>query len=304
MKKTLLLSLATGLFIFSACDNKPEKNTMSVKIPTYNLVTSIDSSTEPEVVAAIYNYDLDLMESTVAVSSVLNSDISFTTKEVPFKAYYLQSDNVLHEVIKIDEFLAGSTNKGESLNSFNCELTTLANIPPYIMGLPEAFYPTGKYTILSYNVGSKYNVRTFWSDVTFSGNTNTSYVDQNGDNQSYLNKDILYRVVMNIKDKKATVILYNAKFAENMPQSISNIVLKDLPLKFSNYGYSIEGENIIPEIYEGGEATPNTRFVFNKFELSCAGNLVSSNIYFEVAGGFKGSFTGDYVKILKAEGEE
>lgn len=60
---------------------------------------------------------------------------------------------------------------------------------------------------------------------------------------------------MNLKEKKATVILYDVKLAEEMPQTISNIVLSNLDLGFSSSGIYVSGSNVVPSVYEGGVAT-------------------------------------------------
>ena len=57
---------------------------------------------------------------------------------------------------------------------------------------------------------------------------------------------------MNLKEKKATVILYDVKLAEEMPQTISNIVLSNLDLGFSSSGIYVSGSNVVPSVYEGG----------------------------------------------------
>ncbi|MDE6338446.1 MAG: hypothetical protein K2K97_01500 [Muribaculaceae bacterium] len=48
---------------------------------------------------------------------------------------------------------------------------------------------------------------------------------------------------------------------------------------------------------------PNTRYVFEKFEMNCMGDLDDATINYEVAGGFKGYFEGSYIAKPKAAEE-
>lgn len=296
MKKLLLICSVAAVMMTTACSSGETTSENTYNIPALNYVTNIDGTGEPVISGSYYNYKMDMLTSTMQVSAQVGTTssgtTSFTTSSLSFSPLYYQLGDGTYEIIKSESFVAGKTDNGDPINDFYCELTPLMNIPPVVEGLPDVVLPNLKYTYMQYNIGSKYTVRTFWNDNTFKGNTTTTYPGG-----SFSTGNIQYRVVMNLKDNKATVILYNAKLADKMPE-LTNIVLEDLPIEFKNYGYVIKAENKVPVQYEGGEPTPNDKFVFTKFELSSFGNLTDVNINYEVNGSFEGVFAGSCVTTL------
>lgn len=294
MKKSLLFALAAiAVAGFSSCDrNSGVTSTVTFSAQSFNLVTTLDGSADPAVASSIYKFNFDQIAGTGVISTEITNNIkpiSFVTDPITYKVMNYQWNNGIHEVIDLETF------KTKEIYNLDFQLTTMANIPPVIDGLPAIVIPTGyKYVIASYQVGDNVNVRTFWPDVTFTGSTITSYSFA-GVDKSFNSTDVKYRVVMNPADKKATVILYDARFAEEMPKPITNIVLKDLPVKFTNNGYEISGTEITPVCYEGGVATPNTDRIFNSFTLSVGGDLTEARIDYTVSNVFRGSFTGCYI---------
>lgn len=297
MKKTLLISAAAVMMLAASCSDSESKSESTYNIPILNLVTSTDGSSEPVVSGSLYNYKLDQMNSTMEIAAKVsvgnNSYVEFTTNPVTYKPLYYSIGGIVYEVIQAESYLAGKTNNGETLNDLYCELTSFVNIPPVIEGLPDISVPVGKYTFMQYNIGTKYAVRTFWNDLTFKGNTSTTYPGG-----TFSSKEIMYRVVMDVNKNKATVILYNVQLAEKMPV-LTNIVLEDLPLSFNNGGYIIKAENITPKQFEGGSGTPNSNYVFTKFELSSYGDLSTANCNYEVNGMFTGTFSGSCISPVK-----
>lgn len=302
MKKSLLICAAVAAVLSTSCSDGKNTSESTYNIPIFNYVTKVDGTGEPVITASYYTYQMDMMNSTMTVAAKIgtstNGFTSFTTSSIPFTPLYYSFGNTVYEIIKAESYTAGKTDNGDPINNLYCELTSLMNTPPVIDGLPDVSQPSFKYTYMQYNIGSKYTVRTFWPDVTFTGTTDTRYPGG-----TYTTKNIMYRVVMNISDSKATVILYNAQLADKMPV-LTNIVLKDLPLEFKNYGYVIKAENVVPSQYEGGEATPNNNFIFTKFELSSYGNLTDVNVDYEVNGSFNGTFNGSCITTLKDLADE
>lgn len=299
MKKTVLFALAVSVIAgMSSCNS--EKNTvqtMTYNIPTYNLITSVDGTAAPSVAQSVYKINFDLIAATASVATEINvgsTPISFVTDPIKYTGGMYEWQNAYHEIIKI------STIKDNNIYDLNCLISSMAYFPAALTGLPAITYPSGsKYLIMSYNVGSNTLVRTFWPDATFSGNTTTTYSDRTGTPKQFTSKEILYRVVMNITDKKATVILYDAKFAEEMPKALDAIILKDLPLTFTNSGYRIDATNVIPEQWEGGTTTPNTTYVFDSFSLNVGGDLTTTIIEYSVMhNAFHGYFEGKCINQL------
>lgn len=305
MKKFLLLSAAV-VMLLSSCDNGKEgSNSVTFNIPTYNLITYNDGTTEPQVAASYYRYIFDLATGTATVTTDISpasgQNISFVTSSMNYKSGIYDfgteytGDNIYSEVIKMSSMTAATSQVG-NITGFESEITSTAFIPPYtdIIGLPSLGLPTEyRYLLVNYNVGTVAKVQTFWSDVTFRGSTTIA------DGMQYFdNKDACYRLVLNIKDKKATVIIYNAKFFETMP-SLTNLVLADLPLKFTNHGYEISATNVTPVSYETGEAVSKPEYKFDRFEFSSSGRMTSGVCSFEVAGSYQGDFSGECILPLK-----
>lgn len=308
MKKKFFVAATAALMTLASCESDGGTSTYTYSVPTYNLVTDDVAGGEPVVSGSIYKYNFDLMSGKVTMGSEIavstGNTVSFMTGSIPYAAGMYkpdEQDSQYGEVIFIKALNAGAESNEEKVSNLECQLTSFAYVPPEITGLPSVSYPTGlKYTLMSYNIGQSYRVRTFWHDMTFRGNTTTHYPDKSGSSKTYSNADVLYRVVMNVKEKKATVILYNAKLAEEMPNPITNIVLKDLPLAFDGAGFSINAADVTPVIYEAGVATPNTQFAFDKFTLRSVGDLTSCTIFYKVAGKYEGEFNGSYVLKVKS----
>lgn len=307
MKKIIFGIAAFSMLTMNSCKDNDGTSTMSYPVSTYNLVTPYTGDTDPIVNAATYKFNFDLMAQTVAVSTELalstSGVTSFVTNNIGYTGGLYQlneavAEDVLTpsgEIINIKANTAGTTNTSLDVTDFQCLLTVFPYIPPTVDGIEAVSCPYGyEYAVMSYNLGDRYQVRSFWPDVTFKGSTTTHY-PYGTENKTFTNKDVLYRVKMDLEKKTATVIMYNALLAEEMPKAISNIVLKNLPVVFSNQGYSINAENVVPEVYEAGTATPNTRFVFNNFSLVVEGDLTEAAISYKVANVYEGNFTGSYI---------
>ena len=297
MKKGLLFSSLAGIMMLSACTHNNNTSTSTYNFPTYNFVTSLSDGTA-EIVPSFYKFDMDLIAQTMTMSStfsVANSSVNVLEEQIPFEGFYANQNGAIYEILSFKKKNADVAASGNAVSNLKGEFTLLANLPPEIQGLPEVYLPVGRYVCMSYDLGSKYNVRTLWTDMTFTGTTTTSMPSM----APYTNNDVKYRVILNIKEKKATVIIYDAKFADKMP-SITNIVLKDLPLTLSIHGYTITGKDIVPEVYEGGVGVPNSRYKFDEFEFSSEDNLTEGICTYTVAGSMNGYFKGAYLKTLES----
>ena len=300
MKKALFLTLGLGAVLgLASCSDDQNKSTMTYNVQSYNLVTSVDGSKDPVVAASTYKFDFDMMNTTATVGTDitgLGSSVSFVTGSIPYTGgFYYGEDGMLRELIKMESF------KQSSIYNMEVQLFTPANVTPEVNGAPKISMPAmGRYLVMNYQSGDNTKVRTFWSDVTFCGTTTTTYQMKGADKQ-FSNKDMKYRVVMDLQNKKATVVFYDAKFAEEMPMSISAIELANLDLTFTQNGYTIEGKNVTPSTYEGDTKVPNTSYVFDNFSLVTVGELTSTTINYEVAGKYNGRFEGSYIAKPRAD---
>ena len=300
MKKALFLTLGLGAVLgLASCSDDQNKSTMTYNVQSYNLVTSVDGSKDPVVAASTYKFDFDMMNTTATVGTEitgLGSSVSFVTGSIPYTGgFYYGEDGMLRELIKMESFKQGS------IYNMEVQLFTPANVAPEVNGAPKISMPAmGRYLVMNYQSGDNTKVRTFWSDVTFCGTTTTTY-QWEGAVKQFSNKDMKYRVVMDLQNKKATVVFYDAKFAEEMKTSLVAIELADLDLTFTQNGYTIEGKNITPSSYDNGTKVPYPGFVFDNFSLVTVGELTSTTINYEVAGKYNGRFEGSYIAKPRAD---
>lgn len=297
MNKNLFL-IGAGILMFASvsCD----RETTSVQTNTIqlcSLVTSLDGNEDVTVSETSYTLKLDYGNNTLSTSTtnleVGGNKYSFATDEIPGKNSY---DEKHGNVLKVSSPSAGmaSGNGQLPISDFTCEIYSAAQYElPYI---PNMNISTGIYqpVILGFNLGN-YKVRTFQKDVFFTGQTETEFRTQSGELSNFSTKGTMYRVIMDVDKKKATVIIYQAKFAEQMPEQ-KVMILNDLDLSFSSAGYTVSGKDIIPSVVEGVSATPNDNFPFTTFQFSTTGDKLTNVIgSYVVAGRFNGFFSGSSI---------
>ncbi|MBD5213252.1 MAG: hypothetical protein HDS75_00330 [Bacteroidales bacterium] len=98
--------------------------------------------------------------------------------------------------------------------------------------------------VLSYDVDSKYSVRTIFSPAYYWGNT--VVIDQ--DNKSYTNtaQTSFYGFGFDPEKKVANIGLVNAKFAENMPGM--SMTFETIPVTFAQNHFTMKADEVIPKI--------------------------------------------------------
>lgn len=157
--------------------------------------------------------------------------------------------------------------------------------------------PLGWLCSLSFDVPGKYQVRAFPDHAYFGGSTSSSFAGSDGSEQHYTCDSAQFDINLDIESRTAEIIIHNAKFAEQMP-AISRMKLSGLTLEGDReHGYEIKGKEITPLVGEGQGAVPYPSFVFNEIEFHPTNNLMNrAECDFEVAGRYKGKFTGSYSK--------
>lgn len=301
MKKLLLFASAALALVATSCTS-PEDTTSSTSCSTYNLITGKDGSVI-SVYPAVYSVNFNFTNSTIALSNESmnlggSETTTFATVNMPLfvGSFGYQGDSYCeggyYEVIRFSSQDAGSTKVGaikELSGSINSTAYYCAGTIPEVGG--QAVPYNSKYIIMKYNLGDDMLVRTFWPDAVFCGKTVTSFTDKNGVTGSYETEGIGYRVVLDVSKKKASMVLYNAKFAEQSPQM--TLVLKNLDVAFNAGGYVISGTNVIPNTIEGAALQENPSFPFNDITFTVNGDdLTQAECTYTVAGRFHGVLTG------------
>lgn len=145
--------------------------------------------------------------------------------------------------------------------------------------------------LVTLNVDDRYKVQTFNASAVYPGTTATWYVAGN-QRVEYTDQNVVYMVSMDLEKKKAYILIQNGKFAEQMP-AISLMKLEGLDIEYVHGGYIIKGQNIVPQVAEGTEFTPNPSFTFDNFVVrTMSEDLTTVAMDFKVAGRFNGSFSG------------
>ncbi len=298
LKNLTLGALATLLaFGATSCGGDGSELTDTYTFGTYTLIADLDNNTAEAGAANFsFNFNYSTKKCTMSVRDLhapANQLLNLDTDYMDFTALYADINSALHEAILVSGKNVGTVN-GMEVGSLQAEMTTAVNpVPTDLTGFPVN-KPQLKYSFINFRIGNKYTVRTFWNDIVFKGNTLTKYTDYaSGELKSFSNDGISYRIIMDIPQNKATVIMYNAKFSDhpNHPTLVA-VILRNLDLEFSVKGYTVSGTNIVPETPEGNGFTQNERFKFDSFSFTSTGDLTAGKASYQVAGAYEGLFEG------------
>lgn len=311
MNKILTAASAAGaaMLVFASCNNDSKGNSYvtTTTIPAYNLFIPINGTDEPFVGSASYAFTVTYPEATIGVTTNNMAYPGGTTANFSTVPMTIAAKNALVNDRQREIIYFGTENASQSgmdVSNFKGMLTQ-AVFPPYTSNESKVEIPgytwmipgqTTHYAFMQYRIGGYWYVRTFWPDLTYRGQTVTSYPQDPG--TPFASTTIAYRVVMKMKDNsitdKADVIFYNAKFAPQAPEI--TVVLKDLDLTFTADGYTVSGTNLVPSVLEAGALQENPRYKFDNFRAVVNGQqLTGISISYRVAGVYTGSFTGSCV---------
>lgn len=304
MKKIYLLGSLALLMGLVSCHKDDYNYQQSAVTSALNIITELDGS-NPIVTQGDYQFDYKFNSTTqlgtISTNSLIidNTKHDFTTIEQNYKSngYNL--------------YFVNPQSANGNLSNSTFFITPQYYYPALFvegMALNENPYNLQPYVIAAqYTLDNKYLVRTFQPNTLFYGKTITSYPGTDGNTVTYEpgagenEQPMVYQLSLNIKDNKADVVIYNAKFAPPMP-GLAEIYLKDLDVDFTGCNVKVTGSNIIPLAPEGedGELSEYPGFPFNNFELvTQGGDLTKCIISYTVATRFKGYFEGSYVVEMK-----
>lgn len=293
MKKSLLgLAALTGL-MFTSCDMPTKDSTSSITVMAYNMVMPLNGG-EPVVstTPCFYTFDSNMSKSTMKVTgnplTIDNNSYSFVTDTAGYRPYnnYPSSETqtvtrVVSEGVYISGVQGRFTNSHSDVlknGSFAYNISYITTNLNWIPDHPGVMYK-GKSVpvsvIGSYQINDEYLVRTINSDTFYTGITHTSYPGMQGNTVSYEDKSMIYRVLLNLKDKTANLLIYDAKFSDNPNEPKKEAIsIPDLKVTFKNGYYTVEGEDITPLVYEAGGLTKNNSFNIKKFVMQTQGALM------------------------------
>lgn len=291
MKKILLGALALVALTFSSCDdNKNDwgENTVNIQTSSSAVLIPVSGNDNPVFLTDYtLRYSQSMDDGKVTVRSMspitLPDGSSFTFQAPATNIEGTQLTNIVEPMPFTDKdgrSLRLRTRLTQQYYAYNKSTGKVDNVNPVPISL------------MVLNIGSSYILKTIQDYSCFSGNTTTLI---NGENP-YTNPNIVYQLELDIVNSKATVTLYNAKFAEAAP-NIRVLRLRNLSLKTDrSSGYVVSGTDVVPEVLEGSEWVPNQRFSFNEFSIVPTNdNLSIASINYRVANIYTGSCVGSYI---------
>lgn len=300
MNKTSFKALAlTGAAAFSmmlgGCSLGDDELSTYFSMPLNNLIIPSDPDAAPIVQKGCtykVSYDLTKGLATVSTSDLkLTGDaVSFTTDEMKMTQRMAQNNYYIREFSGSGRMDNGSY---DIVNFKGIETQLYYTTPTVIPGISNLTINAG--LVLTYGIGDEYRVKTFWSDMNFKGETVTTF-SMKGQTVNYVNTDPIYRIKFSDDMKKATMVIYNVRFAEQMPKPLSAVIVKDLDVTYTRQGYVISGSERVPEVLEGGATTEYPNYTFNSIKFTAdSDDLTKAVCEYTVAGRFKGVFKGNYL---------
>ncbi|MCH5229402.1 MAG: hypothetical protein J1F12_05340 [Muribaculaceae bacterium] len=277
-----------GLVAFTSCGKSESTITQTYNLNAVNLITDVtDGSTFAS--EGWYYFDLTIsdMKGSVAASNLIlnNTAVNFTSAVEPYTS------------TGYDIYFKNLTVPSQNVTDGNFLLSPYFYFPKmYNITSADMYVPQASLVLIAnYNVGENYKVKTFQKNTFYVGKTTTQY-NMMGVDQTYETEDIYYQLSLDLKESKAQLLMFNAKFSnvEQEPKK-AQINLNDLKVEYTDGVIKVYGENIIPEVVEGNATTPNEDFIFNTIEFTTTSeDLTQCEIKYQVAGRFYGSFTGAY----------
>lgn len=291
MKK--LYVIAASLALLAASCEEESALEFSQNYVASNLVIPADGSTKPYVTNGNYLMNFknsDVQSMAVSGLKLGGQDASFTTGPLATQA----ASTTIGALFVFSG--SGGVADGMPVTDIQGAVTGVINYTQRpvigITTIPAIDY--GPLIFASYKIGDKYLVKTFFKDMYYNGSTTTTYTYK-GEDKTYTNESIMYRVVFSQDFATASLVIYDGKFAAEQPDKgvYDYLLLADLPVTWSADGFSIKATNVIPQYEEGGVLEQQARYMFDNIVLTnTEGKLSLMTLDFEVAGMYKGHFEG------------
>lgn len=312
MKKIFFFAAAGVLLALSSCDKKDSfaNKTIPFYSPAISILTDLNDGSVT-VTDGYYYYDLDIsmtntdseMKGTVSSPELIanNTNLSFTTEpqkyvSTGYDAFFENAQGKVagNSTLKLKDAVFEAIDAYNEDNKYNGYYYSLEDVGELTYKLKD---PSPKITVARYFIGDDYRVNTFQDDTFFQGTTTTEY-SMMGTTANFETENILYRIIIDLENYKATAIMYNAKFSAVEQEPTKTVIIKDLDVTFDANGVNVSGTNLIPFMYsdlEGMQEAP--RWIINNFSFNTTGDYyIDGVIDYTVAGAYTGHFEGSYIK--------
>lgn len=300
MKKSIIAAIAI-ISVLASCDDKNNDGPQSVITQQYTSLClfSPEDGGKSYIGDAEYKVAYNQTTGNATLDANLSSGFTIDMLTIPSTPYNTSGEGI-DQVISFSskDGNYSAENGSHTVSDFNALATrsfnTASDVPLY--GRLDAMSARIYFSSI---VNGLFSIKSFYADAVYCGQTITNF-QYNGADNSFTSKEGSYRVVINSREMKADVILYNIKFAEQAPSLI--LRLKGLNLTLQNGFYTISGTDIVPEQVEGSGYTPNESFPFEKFTLTTSSDMLDAvSIEYQVLNAhanliYKGSFRGSALK--------
>lgn len=289
----------------TSCEKNDPESTYTISYPVYNLYTPLSSDQASHVSAATYQLQYDFINATIEIGATgltwNNATYSFNTDATRFTDGYYDDGGEVVEFKNAKATVAGMTVDMSGMLT-NRKYYTKQTVPDITGGVVN--YSEIPVIAFSYNIGDLYSVRTFNPEAYMGGTTQTVY-EMKGETKTYTNDKMLYRTIIDTQKMTADMVIYNARFAEEMPIALLAVVVKNLKVEWIPNGYRISGTDVTPLYLEANQLQPIPAYTFNSVSLSTVGDrLTDFVIDYEVAGKYKGHFNGSVILTTSSKDKQ
>lgn len=262
-KNLLLLSLALTMTMTSCLEGEEPNTVITANYACYNNIEDMQNTPGSyELKAGTYVFTMDLtdvnnlkLDLAIRGNFGESGEVNLTLNDLEMKlANYEYTFSAGSLTPEVADGIAGSH-----------VITNLkGTIHPYVIS--DDSYTSMRQILvyqISFVLDGRYRVTAIdRNPYIFSQNTTTISAGGN----AYSTKDTYYEVKFS-DTNKANVLIYNARFVENMP--LISFTLKDIPVTLTSNGYILQIDEIIPVLSTSD--TPATQYPISNFKLQMSG---------------------------------
>lgn len=289
MKKILLLGFVTLTLGLTSCLSDNSTETTKFTVMPVNLITYMaDGSTNVAMGSYVFDINISDQNGSVAASNLVidNQSLSFTASDLKYASS------------GYDLLFKNFTTTTTGSMTYNVDNTNFLATPLYyypgMFGINSPYNPNTSfsfpyYLAASYRVDGNYVVKTIAPNTFYKGNTRVTYTNL-GSMESYQNEDMLYGLILNIQNKTATIVIYNAMFSSDFMKR--NITVSNLPVDFTNGTINVRATNVTSE--------DNSCTFQNISFMSSSADLTMGTVNFDMTDNvttYSGTFTGSYLTV-------
>lgn len=277
MKKHLLFGGVALMLALTGCGKDDSYYTYPATYGTLNVVTAADGTTTIEE----GSYSVSRTVTNTGQNGVVGTNSLYLGSEVPVTFVTVDQSYQTDNFGNFSYFKnVKSATQGVTLTNADFLFTRYYYWPDLKQFVNEAdqveYAIPGEIVVASYQINNNYTVTTFQPKTCFVGTTTTSYTVM-GNTSDYTTEDIPYMLVLDIKNKKAKIVMLKAKFSSAPNEPVKEqVILEGLDLNYYNGIISVTGTDVVPLMVEGGASTPNENYTFSSINFRTTNAALTS----------------------------